>query len=90
MLFSQQMIRAKVSQRVTKTTLFVPSGDVRFTPESEHSLRQCVRALSSRGAGFAIRCLELAAAAPNDKVRNTLLTIAQISEAEDDAADGRA
>jgi hypothetical protein len=41
-------------------------------------------------AGFAIRCLELAAAAPNDKIRNALLTIAQISEAEDDDADGRA
>ena len=36
-------------------------------------------------AGFAIRCLELAAAAPNDKIRNALLTIAQISEADDDA-----
>ena len=41
-------------------------------------------------AGFAIRCLELAAAAPNDKIRNALLTIAQISEAEDDDAHGRA
>jgi len=36
-------------------------------------------------AGFAVRCLELAAAAPNDKIRNALLTIAQISEADDDA-----
>jgi hypothetical protein len=40
-------------------------------------------------AGFAIRCLELAATAPNDKIRNALLTIAQISETET-AADDRA
>jgi len=51
MLFSQQMIRAKVSQRV-KRELFGPFGDVRFNPESGHSLRQCVLALSSRGASL--------------------------------------
>jgi|SRR6516164_3150335 len=51
MLFPQQMIRAKVSQRV-KRELFGPFGDVRFNPESGHSLRQCVLALSSRGASL--------------------------------------
>jgi hypothetical protein len=33
-------------------------------------------------AGFALRCLELAATAPNNKIRNALLAMAQISEAE--------
>jgi hypothetical protein len=38
-------------------------------------------------AGFAVRCLELAATAPNIKIRNALLSFAQISEAETDADD---
>jgi len=38
-------------------------------------------------ACFALRCLELAAAAPNNKIRNALLSFAQISEAET-ATDG--
>jgi len=37
---------------------------------------------SPAAAGFAIRCVELAAVTPNDKIRNALLTIAQINEAE--------
>jgi len=39
---------------------------------------------------FADRCLELAAAAPNDKIWKALITIAQICDAEDALADDRA
>ena len=41
-------------------------------------------------ASFADRCLELAAAAPNDKIWKALITIAQICDAEDALADDRA
>jgi hypothetical protein len=39
-------------------------------------------AASASPSSFADRCLDLAAIAPNDKIRNVLLTIASICEAE--------